>query len=481
MHFRHGRDERQPWSGAAGALRALRLTNVAWGALAIYATWRAARLAGAGRSLPALGAAALVALNPQFQHLSGTITMDVALAALGSTALWAGCEWVGGPGSALRAALALGAFAGLAALTKLNGLVLAPMIAVAWWLARGRGRGSPAVLTAALAAFALVAGPWYAWGWLESGHPLWMWRYQSISPYHNPAAHPGGLELWTAGGARLFAQTLFLTWIGDFGWTAVWFPGWIVVAAAVPYAAGGLGFVLRGRAPAPSQSGAIGREALGFLAAGAGAILAAEVLFNLRFAQPQGRHLYPFLPALAAVVAFGLERWRLLLPAALLHGVLALAAFPMLLERLRPPGWNDDPRWAATDEGRRADASIVPGTAAAAAAGVVWTLPPGSGAAAIHAADAPPRLAWRARAGAPCDLVLAVDDPGFASPPWDALRAPRRASCELGRLLESSFEFPAELWAGLAPETRVYVQVIELDGDGRAASRSPVLTLVRGP
>jgi len=247
LAFRHGLDERTPLSGAGRAVRTLRTTTVAWALLALWATWRAARTVVGGDGRRATWLVAFGASLPMLQHLAGTVTMDLMLAALGALALWACVEWCAGAGSAgartARWAAAAGAASGLAALTKLNGLVLVPACVAAGVLAWRRGAALLRPALACALAFALVAGPYYLWGWIESGHPLWSWRYQQVSPFH--AASAGPPTGWDAVGVATFAFGLFSTWLGNLGWTAVWFPLWIAGAAFLVHALGAASFVAR--------------------------------------------------------------------------------------------------------------------------------------------------------------------------------------------------------------------------------------------
>ncbi|MBM3978420.1 MAG: phospholipid carrier-dependent glycosyltransferase, partial [Planctomycetes bacterium] len=419
-------------------LRLLRLCSLPWALLALWATWRAARLLAPGQPGTSLGAAALLALTPQYQHLSGTITMDLMLAAFGSLALWQGVEWCVGERAPTRAAFAAGLCAGLACCVKINALVLVPALVLAGLCARASGRSGARAWLAALGGGLLAALPYYAWQWIESGHPLWSWHYQNVSPFHRPSPEAlavGGLEKW-----KWFVTVLWMTWLGDFGWTSVWFPGWanLLVAAVCAF---GLATALRERGA--------GRA---FLLGAAGLMLAAEVYFNLHFSQPQARHLYPFLPALVVPIALGLARLRALWPLAVAQ--LALSCWGLLLvaQWLRPPGWNDDPRWSATDDARRGALS---------AESIAWR------------EVAAPRLEWAHPAGALDELVLAVENPSFEHRPWREHGYVFRSLADLQIAPAGELELPASFWAELQGGSRLYAQVVRLDSEGRAIARSP--------
>jgi len=505
LHYRHGRDEREPLAGAALDLRWLRLASLPWSLLALLTVARAARFLAPREPRVELGAAALLALTPQFQHLSATLSMDLMLAALGGLTLCCSLAWCAGSspstgedaragtGSAWRAAFGAGASAGLACLVKLNGFVLLPVLALAAALAWKRGRcGSRELLAAALGLF-LIAGPYYLWSAAESGHPLWLWAYQHVSPYHNQPGQAADLSSWSAWG--WFWAVLFLTWFADFGWTSVWFPAAINALAALLLLAGAIGFVARARARARSTDvassstadsksgtrsawqllGAGERSAWLLLGASALLILAAEVYFNLRFSQPQARHLYPFLPALVAPLALGLERLRLLGLALGFHALASLAAFVLLSQQLRPAGWNAEALWSASDLARAADPELREGSAAAERALVAW-----SDAAPSSAMREPPILRWEQRAEWSYELVLGSGDPELRHRPWSRRGYVLRALRDLGQPVQSPFAVPAVVWDAAPPGERFYAQVIALDAEGKAVARSSVRTFERG-
>lgn len=469
LHFRHGRDERRAWSGAAGEVRVLRLATIPWALAALLLVGLCGRAAGGGRTSLGLGALLLAASTPQLQHLAGTITMDVAAAAWGSLALAAGASWIAGPSRPALAAGLAGAGAGLAAMTKLSGLALLPGLALAALLARRRGRAGAGALAACALAWLAAAGPWYAWGWLETGHPLWPWAYQAASPLHAAGGSMQGDPWfdWTVG----FGGMLLLTWIGNFGWTAAWIPFPLVVAVGALLLAG-LGACVAALARAPRPGPALDRGVLGFLLATLVVFLAAEALYNASFFQPQARHLYPALAAIVVPVAAGLQRLRLLRAVVVLQVALSVGAVAFVLDDFRPAGWNDDPRFAATDLGRGPRPELAPGEA-----GVEWLGPP------EPSAEGAPRLAWRARPGLAYEVLLAVDDPRFEHRPWGgrvvhrALRElPREALEALGR---GEVALPAPFWSGLPPGADVRAQVLALGADGAVVARSAVLAFAR--
>jgi hypothetical protein len=138
---------------------------------------------------------ALVAVNPNLWILGQHVSTDATFAALAAAALLAGLAYLQAP--AWRPALAAGAALGLAAFTRGNALFLVPGLALAWLLARTRGRrlahlaGLAGVALLLLAPhFALRAAAfgdplhdenWKNVAWKLHGHPDW--SYLERVPY----------------------------------------------------------------------------------------------------------------------------------------------------------------------------------------------------------------------------------------------------------------------------------------------------------
>jgi hypothetical protein len=455
MQFLHGRDELAPRSDAVGDLIGLRLIAIPWAVLALLFSYLAIGRALGSRSR-ALGYTAFLAWTPQLQFISANINMDAMLAAMGALFFFAAVEWQHAQDDRRRlffAALA-GLAVGLAAEVKLNGLVLAlPLAFAALPSLRARRWREP--LAAGLT-LALSLAPFYLWGLVESGHPLWLWHYQTISPLHHPVGQAPAV--WNLEGIWNYHLVLFLTWFADFGWTSIWFERWISYPMMALFALGAaVGcwrlFRVRGES----------RFGLWLFFFGSGLILVAELWFNLNFSQAQGRHLYPFLTVVAFPVAFGLERLRLLWPASLALLALSLFAFPELVGRLRPEGWNEAGWVAVTDQGR-APLLDAPG-ALAWAPGVVES----SG----------PALAWETHPGHTYELLLTVDNPSFTDRPWAVDGLLLRSSVAFAMPLEGAAAVPADFWDALAPGAVLRFQVLELDLEGHLTARTPVLTRAR--
>jgi len=155
--------DRWPWRGTALALRLGRLASLVIGTLSIPFVYAAARALWPRPARFALLAAAFYALWPQFLFLSGAITNDVGMVAVGAVALWAAARVMTcgemrsrSTVSWLLAALA----AGLATWIKSNGWFIALGVALVLFPIMVRRRawgGGAACLTSLLLTILLGA------------------------------------------------------------------------------------------------------------------------------------------------------------------------------------------------------------------------------------------------------------------------------------------------------------------------------------
>ena len=141
--YRHWAEEYA--GGAAGtvvAVHALRGLSLALSAVTIALVYGLALAVFPGREWLALLAAALAALNPQVLFINAALNNDNLLMPLSTAALWLMVDLLRpGSRSASWKAAGLGVLLGLAALTKLSGLVLWPVAAgVVGWRALQDGR-----------------------------------------------------------------------------------------------------------------------------------------------------------------------------------------------------------------------------------------------------------------------------------------------------------------------------------------------------
>ena len=294
--FRQGSRAYLPGPGGE-SIRLLRITRLVWAALtAVLVLATAHRLAG-GRLDLALAATLPFVLAPQFLFVSATLNNDGAVVTFAALAVLGFVELLDSPSPAM--ALLAGTAAGLAPWGKVSGFLLAaPLCLVALELVRRR-RHREAVLLAA--AMATLAALWIC---------LAQWRFGAVFP-PPPAVSRGGL----AQAGRLFDPrwlgSLWMSFWGKFGWLNVRLPAAAYLFFALPTALAAIGCVRAGRAEEPSSRW---RWLCGSVI-GANLLLVVVYLVRIDW-QPQGRYLFPSLPAMAGCAALGLRalaegpRWR---------------------------------------------------------------------------------------------------------------------------------------------------------------------------
>ncbi len=288
-----------PHDARAAPVRFLRGWGAVLAVLAVPLAFAAARAAGL-RGGAALGAAVVVALWPQFVFLGHTVSNDGLATVAGAGLLYAAVLGVRGAGRARWAAAAARASAAAAVTVKLNAAVLVPAVAgaglAAAWARRRQG------MAARAPGVAVAAG-------VAAGAALGVGILAVVAPSTIDALAAQTLARTARSAAPVapsfVVDTLVSLW-ARFGWANVDLP-WIVVAPAAVVAlaaARGLPRAVR-RGPAPLA-------AAGVLAAAAVAAFAASSRAD---PQPQGRLLFPALPALALVTtaawaSLPARRWR---------------------------------------------------------------------------------------------------------------------------------------------------------------------------
>ena len=290
-----------PWRGTARAVHLLRLGSVA---MLLGATWAMAQVGRAVWPRHPLRVAAMLgvgALNPMYLYIGGAVTNDALMALWGALLLYL----------ALRArqrhwpwplTLGIGALWGLALLTKISALALAPIWALALVSSARCLRSRRLLLTRGVAVGALalaLCAPWYL---------------RNVALYGEPFGMAINLAVWGArspqqlGLARLWADArfAFTNFWGRFGYGQVPMPAWFygLYAALTTLAGlGGLAWLGRGgwRRLSPER-----RDLWAMLLAGAAGLVLAMVYYLLRSTTGgNGRYLFPAMPAIAALLVAG--------------------------------------------------------------------------------------------------------------------------------------------------------------------------------
>ncbi len=335
--------------GAWRALRWARVVSVLSGALFVVCVYGLAGEALPGRRGAAAAAAAFAAFIPQVLFHSSHVSNDMLAAAFSTLALWLLARILR-RGGGWRRGVALGGALGLAALVKVNTLVIGLPVALGLgWLALGRGHGlrrdgaAEAAATGGGAAlgFAAVAGWWFLRLWRLTGSPLGLDThcYQELS---------------TCGPARLVWpnwiawRDTFRSFWAAFGLSNIRPHDWVywLFAALIALAAVGLALaVIRRRRHGPHAADPHRPVLPALLAVAVVANVALLYVWMQQILATYGRLLYPTLGAFVVLLVAGLwelrprlARWAWALPA-----VLAVAApFWLIRPAYAPPPLLDE-------------------------------------------------------------------------------------------------------------------------------------------
>ncbi len=330
--YHNPNQEAAPWSATLQMLHLLRLESTLLQAVTIVVTYAIARAALPERRRVQVLAAVVVALNPQFLLVASGVNNDNLVTPLAAVALYLLLRsWRAG--LSLHRTLLLAFVAGLAGLSKLSGWFLLPLAAgvflLAWW--RGPQR-RPSTLIAHLL---LLGGPAIALG------APWFWRNWQL--YGDPTALQPMLTLVGAQVAPLNpgVELMFKSFWGQL--PCSFYPPPFYILYAVLVAAAVAGWAWGWRRLSSQQ-----RWTLAILAGWFVLVVAGWLRWNAMTPATGGRLLFPALPALAVLLAVGLDslgRPRLVVPLAV--GLLALSACWSVVGILpgffAPPSRYDDP------------------------------------------------------------------------------------------------------------------------------------------
>jgi hypothetical protein len=274
------------------------------------------------RDFLALGAAAWVALNPQFIDVSSGVTNDALLNALFSLALLGMLRRMrraSPSGPAWGRWAGLGALVGLGMLTKQSALILLPLGAVAIlgqsygqdatsYVGRGRslvvpnplvGMLQPAHVIEGLAfggTALAVGGWWYLLNALRYGDPL------GVAPHFSSQVPLAAFDV------EALLMTFRSYWMG-FGWGTP-APVWICIVVSVIIAAAIAGL---GRALLPGgamwDATVTVRRSLLLLVMALGLNVLGLVRWAIATGSPSGRLLFPTIAATGVLWAWGIAQW----------------------------------------------------------------------------------------------------------------------------------------------------------------------------
>jgi 4-amino-4-deoxy-L-arabinose transferase-like glycosyltransferase len=366
--YYHTDREAFPYHGAALAAHLLRWFNTLFGLTTVMATYAAAREVFAGRSMLALGAAAVIAFNPQFIATSGLVTNDVALAAFCSVGTWLLLRTLRRETLPVRDALVLGLMAALAAATKASGLAFVGWCGLGVAVISWRRRSLRSLWTGWLAVAApavIVAGWWYVRQWMLYGsvfphEAMVAIQAETIRPEAIPLSEAIAYSAWLQksfwgvfgnGVLMDFPVYAALEWVMRLGLAGLallavrwWFDASSFRRGSPVWLSSGDGAGVRGlgsHTGLPPRNDDVMAWGLALLAAWGLVVYAALLRFMQTVdATNQGRLLFPAATALSILLLAGWtgfvpRRWAPV-PAALLGGGLLALAVAAPLQYIGP-------------------------------------------------------------------------------------------------------------------------------------------------
>ncbi|MCU0316987.1 MAG: phospholipid carrier-dependent glycosyltransferase [Fimbriimonadaceae bacterium] len=251
----------------------------------------------AGALRPAIGAAGFIALLPMNLFLSGAVTNDPFLIFFCSGSIFflakqmtLGWTW--------RESIWLGLFVGSAFMTKSHGLLLFPLVPLAWVLTPKERKGKVTSPLLAIALLSLVALPGVSHNVRNYNELLPQIVFTEVfPPNYGPERFESPLRV-TRWLSALVDSTVDSS-TGAFGYFDIHYeariPDW-VASVTLLLSAFGLCRLIK---DCHSRFLIVSTVFVGLCVAG-------YLAFNMKYAQPQARYLFPALPCVAIAVGYGL-------------------------------------------------------------------------------------------------------------------------------------------------------------------------------
>src|SRR5262249_12613706 len=253
-----------------------------------------------GRESTGLLAGAFTAFLPQFTFRGMSVSNDAMVTAAAAVVLYCLVRMIK-RGITYRVAVAADVAIAAAFLSKTNAILFPIPFAIVVLTARTGWKQRLKYLSTLSVAIVLAA-PWLIRNQVLYGDPLAqkaMLTAVNFLVSRRPITSPYFVHI--------FPQNLAASFVGVFGWYSLWSPKWLYHFFWLTGVASIAGVVI----------GLIRRKVDARLAAVLVLIpvlnLIVVAYINLTFDQPQGRYMFPALPALALIVGIGLENlpyWR---------------------------------------------------------------------------------------------------------------------------------------------------------------------------
>ncbi len=299
----HPRAESFPYGADALAWHIMRLVSSLLGVLTIWATYRLAQAAVPGDPAVAIAAAGFVAFLPGFILLSAVLNNDNLITALAALTAWQWMRIVKKPPRFANAVL-LGVLLGLAALSKLSGLLLSVVsAALFFYLLKRRGERRRWLLSSVLCFifFAIIVSPLLVSNVQRFEDPL-VWS-------HLLATWPKAATISLAGWWG-YAVSMYTSFWGRFGGAIhIWLPMPVYVLLGIIPLLALIGLARVARGCRVEQAQRFTCHALLLFVACDLALLLSHIRMSAVVAgMDQARHVYPGLAPLSALIAVGTTR-----------------------------------------------------------------------------------------------------------------------------------------------------------------------------
>ena len=305
----HSADESWPYEGVTLAVHRIRAFSTLLFAITVVLTYLIALQVMPHRKVAAVGAAALVAFNPQFIFIGASISNDTLATMLAAVSLYLALRVCCGKGHTYRTPIIMGIVVGLAALTKVNAATVALLVPAGYlgfYVAKPQHRSWPdlfrPVLIAAITAIA-VGGWWYIRNSILYGDPTGMGVMKEVF-----GVQAENISLITT--LRYMAESITSYW-GVFGWLNVKADEAYYVFVRVFSIMGFAGLLLAGVWLTWRKQNMQERNWRGALLVGFWVLvmLLAVGYFTMTITRQQGRHLFPAAPGIALLLLIGVLAW----------------------------------------------------------------------------------------------------------------------------------------------------------------------------
>lgn len=299
----HTEREAFPWHGTPLAVHLIRFLSVLLETVTVYFTYRLALEIAPRRNDLALAAAALVAFNPMFLFIAGSVNNDNLVVPLATLIIWLLVRTMREGWLTRGRAVLLGVLLGVAALSKLSGLGLLPLTAAALIVVAARRRAWAALLRwGAIIGLlaAAIAGWWYLRNWRLYGDLTGLNAMLDIAGRR--------IEPFTFRRLQREFEGFRSSYWGVFGGFNIVTPSWVYRVYDLLSLAGMAGWgawLLRRRGHWRSPVTGM----LLLLVVWILLVLVALIRWTSQTYASQGRLLFPAIAAVAVLTAFGLAGW----------------------------------------------------------------------------------------------------------------------------------------------------------------------------